>query len=250
MNVLVVGAGEMGQWFGQALHGGAQEPPTVAFTDADPDVAAGAAETLDGARAVPLDADDQFDVVCIAVPIPAATDAIETHAPRAESALVDVTGVATEPVDAMATHAPGLERLSLHPLFAAANSPGNVAVVPANPGPTTDAIRESLTESGNTLFETTAGEHDEAMETVQARAHAAILAFGLAAADVRPEFQTPISGALSDLLSQVTAGEPRVYADIQAAFDGADDIAEAAAALADADTAEFTDLYEQARTDR
>jgi prephenate dehydrogenase len=48
-----------------------------------------------------------------------------------------------------------------------------------------------------------------------------------------------------DLVEQVSGGEPRVYADIQAAFDGADDVADAARQLADADAETFVDLYEE-----
>jgi len=79
---------------------------------------------------------------------------------------------------------------------------------------------------------------------VQASAHTAVLAFALAAEDVPDAFQTPISEDLFELVEQVTGGEARVYADIQAAFDGADDVAEAARRIADADDERFAELYE------
>jgi len=41
-----------------------------------------------------------------------------------------------------------------------------------------------------------------------------------------------------------------VYAEIQRAFDGAEDVATAAQAIAAADDEAFADLYEQARGDR
>jgi prephenate dehydrogenase len=246
MNVLVVGAGAMGRWFADALADGSDEPVTVAFADADPDAAAAAvADVSVEARAVPLDTDERFAVVCIAVPLPAAADAIATQAQRAQHALLDVTGSAAEPVAAMADHAPDLERLSLHPLFAPENAPGNVAVVADTGGPVTDAVLDALRARGNHCVETTAAEHDRAMETIQARAHVAVLAFGLAAEDVPDEFGTPVSDAMFDLVEQVSGGEPRVYADIQAAFDGADDVADAARQLADADAETFVDLYEE-----
>ncbi|MFB6183969.1 MAG: prephenate dehydrogenase/arogenate dehydrogenase family protein [Haloarculaceae archaeon] len=251
MKLLVVGAGEMGQWFAGRLQAGF---PTgddaadldVAFTDIDDDAATAAADALDG-RAVPTDTDETFDLVCVAVPLPATADAIARYAARADAAVVDVVGAMDEPVAAMREHATGRERVSFHPLFAAANAPGNVAVVVDEGGPVTDRVREALSAAGNRLFETTPAEHDEAMETVQARAHAAILAFGLAAADVREEFHTPISEGLFALLEQVTDGDPRVYADVQAAFEGADDVADAACALASADHDAFVDLYREAR---
>ena len=244
MNVLVVGAGAMGRWFADAVRAGPDEV-AVAFADPDDAAASAAADTVDG-RTVPLDTDESFDAVCIAVPIPVAVEAIDTHADRAEDALVDVTGVAAEPVAAMREAAPDRERLSLHPLFAPENEPGNVAAVVDAAGSTTDAVRDALTARGNDVFETTADEHDRAMETVQAKTHAAVLAFGLAADPVPEEFQTPISTALFDLLEQVTGGDARVYADIQDAFDGAEDVAAAAEELAATDADAFGALYDRA----
>ncbi|MFB6180183.1 MAG: prephenate dehydrogenase/arogenate dehydrogenase family protein [Halorientalis sp.] len=245
MKLLVVGAGAMGRWFAETVADDGTEFTDIAFADADADAATAAGASLDHGRAVDLETNEQFEVVCIAVPIPVAVDAIATHADRATRALVDVTGVAADPVAAMADHAPDRERLSLHPLFAPENAPGNVAAVVDEAGPVTDAIMATLRGAGNRVFQTTAEDHDTAMETVQAQAHAAILSFGMAAANVPDEFQTPISEGLFDLVAQVTDGDPRVYADIQAAFDGADDVAQAAARLADADATEFETLYDQ-----
>jgi prephenate dehydrogenase len=246
MNLLVVGAGAMGRWFAEAVAEGSADPLSVAFADADEAAASRAASdatTPAEARAVSLSVDESFDAVCIAVPIPVAEDAIATHAHRADAALVDVTGSAEGPVAAMREHAPDRERLSLHPLFAPENAPGNVAVVADESGPVTDAITAALAAVGNDCFETTAAEHDEAMETVQARAHAAVLAFGLAAEEVPEGFETPISAGLADLVDQVAGGDPRVYADIQSTFDGAEEVADAARQLADADAESFTELY-------
>ncbi|PSP97304.1 prephenate dehydrogenase [Halobacteriales archaeon QS_5_70_17] len=242
MDVLVVGAGEMGTWFGGAVD--------AAPAYADPDAAAAErAVAATGGRVVPPDTDERFDAVCLAVPIPAVAEAVAEHAPRAERALVDVTGVMRPAVAAMREHAPDRERLSLHPLFAADAAPGTVAVVPDAPGPVTGRIRERLAERGNDAFETTPEEHDRAMATVQARAHAAVLAFGLAREEVPEEFHTPVSQALTDLLERATGGTPRVYADIQAAFGGAEDVADAASRLAAADAEAFEDLYRAAGPD-
>jgi prephenate dehydrogenase len=234
----------MGRWFADAVRAGPDEV-AVAFADPDDAAASVAADAVDG-RTVPLDTDESFTAVCIAVPIPVAVEAIDTHAGQADEALIDVTGVAAEPVAAMREAAPDRERLSLHPLFAPENEPGNVAAVVDAAGPTTDAIQEALLARGNSVFETTAAEHDRVMETVQAKAHAAILAFGLAADDVPEQFQTPVSAALFDLVEQVTGGDPRVYADIQRAFEGASDVAAAAEEIAAVDDDGFGRLYDQA----
>ncbi|WP_158853617.1 prephenate dehydrogenase [Halorhabdus sp. CUG00001] len=246
MHVLVVGAGEMGRWFARTLEEHLDDSPTIAFTDADPAIARAAAERI-GDRAVPLETDERFDLVCLAVPIPATAEAIATHAPNAERAICDLAGIMDEPIAAMAEHAPDCERVSLHPLFAPANAPGNVPLVVDESGPVTEQVRAALGAAGNDLFETTPEEHDTAMETVQARTHAAILAFGLAAQPVPERFQTPISAALFELLEEVTGGHARVYADIQAAFEGSEAVAETASELAAADATAFQQLYDQAR---
>ncbi|HET7324263.1 MAG TPA: prephenate dehydrogenase/arogenate dehydrogenase family protein [Halococcus sp.] len=243
MNILVVGAGTMGRWFARTVT--AETDVEIAFADTDPDAAATAADEL-GGRAVALDTDERFDTVCLAVPIAVIGDAVADHAPKADHAILDVTGVMNEPIDAMRTHAPDRERMSLHPLFAPENAPGNVAVVTDASGPMTNEIRAALAAQ-NTLFETTPAEHDRAMETVQARAHTAVLAYALAAEDVPEEFQTPISGPLSALAEQVLSGSPQVYTEIQESFDGAEAVADAAERIASAGATEFEQLYCEAR---
>jgi prephenate dehydrogenase len=259
MEILVVGAGAMGRWLGGALLEDAPEPVDLAFVDADPEAADAAASQV-GGRAVPTDTDEQFDAVCIAVPIPAVPDTIREYADNAEAAVFDVSGTMAVPVEAMREAAPDCERLSMHPLFAPANEPGNVPLVPDSTGPITDAVRAALDARGNDCFETTVTEHDEAMETVQARTHTAVLAYALTAEEVDdrfhtldhgcsslgPRFHTPISSGLNDLAQQVTDGEARVYSDIQMAFDGAEDVAAAAQEIADSDAVAFERLYDDA----
>ena len=240
MNLLVVGSGAMGRWFADTL----AEHVAVAFTDTDPAVARAAAHER-GGRAVPTDTTERFDVVCIAVPMPAARAAIEQYGPLAAGALVDVTGSMAEPVAAMRDAARDAARLSLHPLFAPENGPGNVAVVTDEGGEAADVVLDALRAAGNECVETTPAEHDRMMETVQASAHAAVLAFALVAEDVPDAFHTPVSAGLFDLVDQVTGGDPHVYADIQRAFDGADDVADAAREIADADYERFQRLYDR-----
>ena len=249
MDVLVVGAGEIGRWVADTLT--SADAPTdarVAFTDRDRAVASDAAAHRD-AEAVSTDADTTHDVVCLSVPMSAVPAAVETYAPRATEAIVDVSGEMTDSVAAMRDHAPDLARASYHPLFAPPRVPGNVAVIVDEPGSSVAAITAAIEAGGNEVFETSAAEHDRAMETVQAGAHAAVLAWRLAADPVREEFHTPVSAALGSVADTVTEGSPAVYAEIQRAFDGADAVAAAATELADADASEFAALYEQARGD-
>jgi len=250
MDILVVGAGEIGRWIADTVS--ADESPidaTVSFADRDPEVAADAAAGRD-AEAVPVDGDTTHDAVCLAVPMSAVPAAVEAYAPRAEGAILDVSGEMTEAIAAMREHAPDRERASYHPLFAPPRVPGNVAVVVDESGPAIEGISAAIEAGGNEVFETTPAEHDEAMETVQAGAHAAVLAWRLAGGEVREEFHTPVSAALEEVAATVTEGSPAVYAEIQRAFDGADDVAAAAREIADADPEAFVDLYERARGDR
>jgi prephenate dehydrogenase len=250
MDLLVVGAGEIGRWVADTVSADAAPvDASVAFADRDPAVAADAAAGR-GTRAVDADGGSVHDAVCLAVPMSAVPAAVEAYAPRAEDAILDVSGEMTDALAAMREHAPDLERASYHPLFAPPRVPGNVAVVVDESGPTVEGITASIEAGGNDVFETTADKHDEAMETVQAGAHAAVLAWRLAAEPVREEFHTPVSAALDEVADTVTEGSPDVYAEIQRAFDGAEDVADAAAAIADADDDGFAALYERARGDR
>ncbi|MUV86378.1 prephenate dehydrogenase/arogenate dehydrogenase family protein [Natronomonas sp. CBA1123] len=241
MQLLVVGAGEMGRWF--ARHSGAD---AVAFADRDPEVAREAADETADATTVPLDTDERFEVVCVAVPMTAVPDAIAEHATKATEAVVDVSGEMRDSVAALSTHAESRERASFHPLFSASNAPGNIPIVVDSGGATVDAIRESLSTAGNEVFETTPEEHDRAMETVQARAHTAVLAYALAAEEVDPRFQTNLSEPLDELVDRIVGNTPEVYAEIQERFEGGDSVAEAARALSEADRETFLDLYEEA----
>ncbi len=107
MKLLVVGAGEMGRWVADTVEA------DVAFCDADSAVAADAAAARQ-ARRVPPATDESFDVVCLAVPMSAIPEAVETYAPCATAAMFDVSGVMADPLAAMADHASSLERASFH----------------------------------------------------------------------------------------------------------------------------------------
>jgi prephenate dehydrogenase len=248
MTLCIVGAGEMGRWVADTV-----DHTPLAFADTDAEAARDAAAAF-GAEAVPLAgatpaADREFETVCLAVPLPVVADAVADWAPHTNEAMFDVSGIMGPPVAAMREHLPDHERASLHPLFAPPRAPGNVALVSDAVGPTLDPLLDAIRRAGNELFETTPEEHDRAMSTVQAKTHAAVLAWALASdGELREEFHTPVSAALAELASTVTEGDPRVYADIQESFPGVDAVAEAAENLADADSAAFTELYSEAAT--
>lgn len=249
MTLCIVGAGAMGRWLAETLADASDVD--LAFADTDIATARDAAAAVDDADPVALSdgtpaADQTFETVCLAVPIPAVEDAVADWAPHTESAMLDLSGVMTGPVAAMREHLPDRECASLHPLFAPERAPGNVAVVEDSVGPTLSPLLGAVREGGSNLFETTPEEHDEAMSTVQAKSHAAMLAWALAGEDVREEFHTPISSGLTDLAATVTEGDSGVYGDIQNAFGGADEVAAAAQRIAEADREAFAELYAEA----
>lgn len=261
MTLCIVGAGAMGRWFAETVAPALNAD--LAFADTDGAAARAAAAEFDDAEAVPVvperssagsqtqsddapESDRTFDTVCLAVPIPAVEAAVADWAPHADSAMLDLSGVMAGPVAAMREHLPDRERASLHPLFAPPRAPGNVALVADSVGPTLSPILDALRNAEYDLFETTPEEHDEAMTTVQAKSHAAVLAWALAGDDVREEFHTPVSAGLEEIAKTVTEGDSRVYADIQAQFGGAEAVAEAAREVADADREAFAELYERA----
>ena len=247
MELLVVGAGEMGRWVADTLTADASPADaTVTFADRDREVALDAARSRH-ADVVAPDTDATFDAVCLAIPMSAVPAAAADYADNATSAIFDVSGEMTEAVAALREHAPDCERASYHPLFAPPRVPGNVAAVVDADGPVISAVSGAIEAGGNDVFETTPAEHDEAMETVQAGAHAAVLAWRLAGDDVREEFHTPVSAAIDEVADTVTEGSPEVYAEIQRAFGGADAVADSAREIADADSEAFTALYETAR---
>ncbi|MDZ7729963.1 MAG: prephenate dehydrogenase [Natrialbaceae archaeon] len=241
MDVLIVGAGAMGRWFGATIDA------DVAYADVDRDAATAAADHTGGRVAGMEGGPDDHDVVCLAVPMQSVVPAIQAQADRARAGLVDLSGVMAAPLEAMAAAAPTLEHLSIHPLFAPDRAPGSVPYVEAAGGTHTTAILQALEQAGNELVETTAAEHDRAMETVQAASHAAILAFSLAAEDVPDGLETPVYDDLRSLARRVTGGTSRVYADIQGTYAGAATVASEADRIAGAETAEeFEALYREA----
>lgn len=241
MDILIVGAGTMGRWFGSTVTG------AITYVDVDSTAAEQAAANIGGSATTPSVIDQSFDLVCIAVPMSAATQAIQQYGQYAEKAIIDVTGSMTEPIDMMRQVCPEAQRASYHPLFAPENAPGSIPAVIDEPGSVIATVDRWFRNRGNHIVETTPAEHDQAMESIQAAAHTAVIAYGIAVERVPEGFQTPVSAELDRLVEQVANGEPSVYAEIQKQFTGADRVAAAAAELAAADPEQFTELYHKAK---
>lgn len=242
MRALIVGAGTMGRWFADLT----SDWFSLAVVDVDEEAAQDVGTALDIDVVAP-DHTEAIDVLCTAVPLPATEAVLGTYAPHAEQAIIDLSGTMHGPLAAMQEHAPNCEHISLHPLFAPDNAPGNVPIVAEHAGPVAAKLRRTLDEAGYVTFDTTPDEHDRAMETVQAKVHAAVLAYALSANPVDDRFHTPVSSAMDDLVQTMLSGNPRVYADIQNRFAGSADLAASVSRVADSDTDDFYELFAEAR---
>ena len=241
MRAVIVGAGQMGRWFADVTAGWLDP----SFVDADPDRAAAAAADTDADWIQAADV-NSVPIIVTAVPLTATADVLREFGPLATDAVIDLSGSMSGPMTALQDTVPDREQLCLHPLFAPENAPGTVAVVTDKEGPIGADLRRTLDRQGYTLLDTTPERHDEAMKSVQAASHAAILAYALAAEPVDPRFHTPVSKGITELVEMVVNGNPRVYGDIQSTFDGADDVAREAAQIANSDAEAFIEYYRTA----
>lgn len=168
----------------------------------------------------------EADVVVLALPETVALAALPRVAPllRPDALLVETLSVKTGIAKLVEAGISG-QALGLNPMFApslgVAGRP--VAVVPYRPGPRGAWLLDLLAAAGARLVEVSAADHDRLAAGTQALTHAAVLAFGLALAELQPDAETllalapPPCAMLLAALRRVTSGTPEVYWDIQAA---------------------------------
>lgn len=166
-------------------------------------------------------------LVVLAVPEPVAVAAVRgvAGALGPDAVLVDTLSVKQRIVQAFHTDAPGVQVVSLNPMFA----PGlgfqgrPVAAVVVHDGPRARQLLDLVGDWGGRVVTTTAEEHDRLTGAAQALTHASVLAFGLAlgqldvdVAELR-KIAPPPHTALLAVLARIAAGTPEVYWDVQAA---------------------------------
>jgi 4-amino-4-deoxyprephenate dehydrogenase len=152
--------------------------------------------------------------------------------------LVDTLSVKARIVAAIRLSAPGRQAVSLNPMFAPAlGMMGRpVAAVVVRDGPLTRELLHLVGTWGGRVVPVTAADHDRLTSAAQALTHAAVLAFGLALAELDVEVREltaiapPPLLTLLALLARIVDGTPEVYWDVQSANPRA---AGARAALAD-----------------
>jgi len=204
---IVGGYGEMGRWFERFF------------------VQYGLEVTLAG-RSSQIDYAN-FDVVLISVPIDVTCSVISQVAPHMKpgAVLFDVTSVKRDPVKQMLASAPpGVELVSVHPLFGPTtpDMEGQTVIITPVRG---DHGRQFLVDlfeaAGARVEELTAEEHDRLMSVIQGLTHFSYIATGatLEALDFdinrSRRFMSPVYEILIDFVGRILGQNPAMYASIQ-----------------------------------
>jgi 4-amino-4-deoxyprephenate dehydrogenase len=165
------------------------------------------------------------DAVAVCLPEEAALAALDgVVGAMARGALwIDTLSVKTAVCRALAARAPGIEALSINPMFAPALGwRGNaVATVEVAAGPRSAALLDLIGAWGARVERLSAAEHDALTAATQVATHAAVLAFGAALLELGYDAQaalrlaTPPHRLMLALLSRVIHANPTVYAEIQ-----------------------------------
>jgi prephenate dehydrogenase len=165
------------------------------------------------------------DLVMLALPENVAVAAVGAvaEAMRPGALLVDTSSVKTAICDAILRHAPHLEAVALNPMFAPAlEMTGRpIAAVVVHGGPRTDQLFAILAHHGAQLVELAADTHDRLAAAAQVLPHAAILAFGVALAELDVDFEQlmqiapPPCTTMLALLARILSGVPAVYWEVQ-----------------------------------
>lgn len=204
---IVGGYGEMGRWFERFL------------VEREIDVA------LVGRSSKAHYAD--YDLVVIAVPVDVTCDVIAEVAPQMKpgAVLFDITSVKKDPVKQMLISAPpGVELLSVHPLFGPSmpDMEGQTVIVTPVRGERGCRFLISLFENaGAHIEELSADEHDHVMSVIQGLTHFGYIATGATLEalhfDVKRSrrFMSPVYEILIDFVGRILGQNPALYASIQ-----------------------------------
>ena len=204
---IVGGYGEMGRWFERFL------------VEREIDVA------LVGRSSKAHYAD--YDLVVIAVPVDVTCDVIAEVAPQMKpgAVLFDITSVKKDPVKQMLISAPpGVELLSVHPLFGPSmpDMEGQTVIVTPVRGERGCRFLISLFENaGAHIEELSADEHDHVMSVIQGLTHFGYIVTGATLEALRFDvkhsrrFMSPVYEILIDFVGRMLGQNPALYASIQ-----------------------------------
>lgn len=165
------------------------------------------------------------DIVMLAIPEPAALGALAgvTALLRPDALVVDTLSVKTDMSRTAAAARPRCGVVGVNPMFAPSlGMSGRVtALVVYDANPRVAEFTDLLTSRGTRVVRVDAEQHDRTVATTQALTHAAVLAFGTAAArlgvdpDLAIALGPPPHATMSALLARIATGTPEVYHDVQ-----------------------------------
>jgi prephenate dehydrogenase len=206
------------------------------------------------------------DAVLLCVPEPVALVAIGrlVGTLRPDALIADTLSVKTTVVPALhaaAMIAGDAEALSLNPMFAPSLGFAGQAVasVVVRDGRRGRALRDLIEQWGARVVTVTADQHDRVTAAAQALTHAAVIAFGVALAELDVDIADldrmgpPPHTALLSLLARIASGAPEVYWDVQAANPHAPaarralarGVSQLTGVVEDGDSAAFGDLLDR-----
>ncbi len=165
-----------------------------------------------------------IDLCLISVPIERTESIIEQIAPFLESKtiLADLTSIKDRPLEKMLKFHPG-PVTGLHPLFGPTSGSLDKQIIVVTPGRKSNDcqwLTEQLTLWGAVIVESSAKEHDEIMEIVQALRHFATFSFGQflyekqAQIERTLEFSSPIYRLELGMVGRLFAQDSSLYSEI------------------------------------
>ncbi len=165
-----------------------------------------------------------IDLALICVPIEKTEDIIERIAPFLESKtiLADLTSIKDRPLKKMLASHPG-PVTGLHPIFGPSSGSLDKQIIVVTPGRDQDHCQwlvEQLTLWGAVIVRSSAKEHDEIMEIVQALRHFATFSFGQflyeknAHLERTLEFSSPIYRLELGMVGRLFAQDGSLYSEI------------------------------------
>jgi chorismate mutase/prephenate dehydrogenase len=165
-----------------------------------------------------------IDLALVSVPIEKTEDVIEQIAPflDPETVLADLTSIKAGPLKKMLDSHPG-PVTGIHPIFGPSSGSLDKQIIVFTPGRCPDQCQwvvEQFTLWGAVIVESSAEEHDEIMEIVQALRHFATFCFGQflyekhARLERTLEFSSPIYRLELGMVGRLFAQEASLYSEI------------------------------------
>ena len=209
--ILILGFGAFGRMLARHL------APHLPVAVCDPDPAAQAQARAAGLALAETGQAGAFDIVVLAVPVPALGDCLHRIAPhlRPGQVVMDVCSVKQGPAGLMAQILPaGVEILASHPMFGPHSMPGSLAggrivLCPVRGGRWRRIAAFLRGGLGLRVILASAEEHDRHAALTQGLTH--LLAHAMAAFQPHPLIRTRSFDLLAEALDMVGADAPEVF---------------------------------------